>query len=152
MGYLRHNERVEILGTSGNYYRIPFQGSTGYVLKRYIVLETSATTTTAATIGASSGGSRTKGLIEIRTTISEPKTTTYTAKPFESIADVARKLYNSNTNVKNIVDANKKALTNVANGAKKVLGTLTSGLKLIIPNATKTPAGTTNKKNVKLGR
>ncbi|MGI6224818.1 MAG: SH3 domain-containing protein [Peptococcales bacterium] len=135
MGYIRHNEQVEILGTSGNYYRIPYQGSTGYVLRRYITLETTTTPTKAT---SRTGGSRT-GLTEIRTTIADPKTTTYTANPFETIADIARRTYGSNTAVKNIINANKPALQKIAKTAKTIVGKLKAGIKLIIPKATKPP-------------
>ena len=40
IGSLKNNDKVEIIGQSGNWYQIKFGSKTGYVSKDYIVLET----------------------------------------------------------------------------------------------------------------
>lgn len=126
IGWLAHNLSISILGAIGNYYRINYQGGVGYVLRRYITLE-------------STSAARTKPPQPSRP--SKPAQTTpdkrdiYIAKAYETIADVARKKYGSNTQASIIVNANRNVLASIAKETSSVLGKLKPGTKLVTPNS-----------------
>lgn len=141
LGYLRHNEVVEILGTSGNYYRIPYRSGQGFVLKRYITLQPNQATVPPAPPVRPSPPYKPPANTghPDKNRIPDAAAATTTVKPFETIADIARKVYGSNTLVKTIVDANRPLLQNIANTAKSIIGKVTAGLKLITPSAPPQP-------------
>lgn len=130
-----HNRRIEIVGQSGAYYMTPHingPGGRGYILMRHIVLEPAPVAPyTIPPQPSRPSRPRNPG----NTSGNKPGTpVTTVTKPFETIADIARRTYNSNTLVKTIVDANRPILTKIANTAKSIIGTITSGIKLALPN------------------
>lgn len=131
---LKHNTKVTILGQTGGYYIIEHaagRNRQGYILMRYLTVDPAPTA--PSKVQPSRPGR--PWVDPGRTNTDKTGKTTITTKPFETIADIARRTYNSNSMVKLIVDANKPLLTKVANTAKSILGTIKSGLKLVVPNA-----------------
>jgi len=135
LDYWGHDRRIEIVGQSGAYYMTPHingANGQGYILMRHIVLEPAPATPSTAPPQPSRPS---KPLKPNTTGENKPGTpVTTVTKPFETIADIARRTYNSNTFVKTIVDANRPTLTKIANTAKSIIGTITSGIKLALPN------------------
>lgn len=139
--HYRHGLAVGIYERIGNYYPVLHNAGPlgyGYILERYVRLAPEASQGPGQYSPSRPNPSARPGTghpDKNRIPDAAAGPSVHTVKPFETIADIARRTYGTNTAVQAIVNANKPLLQTVANTAKTIIGAVTAGLKLITPNA-----------------
>lgn len=140
LGTLKNGTRVEILGSTGNWYIIPYASGTNgkaYVYKSYVKLETQSG-------GGSSGGGSSGGGSGSGGSSGSSGSGSYKVKSGDSLYSIAKAMLGDGNRWMEIYNLNKSAIDAANKGKAVSKYTLTTGMSLKLPAKKATTTKTTS--------